>query len=44
MVSPLDKNENVDKKAIERVVNYLIKDGVHGLFSLGSTGESYVWS
>lgn len=41
MVSPLDKNENVDKKAIERVVNYLIKGGVHGLFPLGSTGESY---
>jgi len=41
MVSPLDKNENVDKKAIERVVNYLIKGGVYGLFPLGSTGESY---
>ena len=41
IVSPLDKNENVDKKAIERVVNYLIKGGVHGLFPLGSTGESY---
>jgi len=41
MVTPLDKNENIDKKAIERVVNYLIKGGVHGVFPLGSTGESY---
>ncbi|GAJ11414.1 unnamed protein product, partial [marine sediment metagenome] len=41
MVTPLDKNENIDKKAIERVVNYLIKGGVHGLFPLGSTGEWY---
>jgi len=41
MVTPLDKNENVDKKAIFRIVNYLIKGGVHGLFPLGSTGEWY---
>jgi len=41
MVTPLDKNENVDKKAIFRIVNYLIKRGVHGLFPLGSTGEWY---
>jgi 4-hydroxy-tetrahydrodipicolinate synthase len=41
IVTPLDKNENVDKKALGRVVEYLIKAGVHGLFSLGSTGEYY---
>ncbi len=41
IVTPLDKNENVDKKAIGKVVNHLIKGGVHGLFPLGSTGEWY---
>jgi len=41
MVTPLDKDENVDKKAIGRIVNHLIKGGVHGLFPLGSTGEFY---
>jgi len=41
MITPLDKDENVDKKAIGRVVNHLIKGGVHGLFPLGSTGEWY---
>ena len=41
MITPLDKDENVDKKAIGRIVNYLIKGGVHGLFPLGSTGEWY---
>ena len=41
IVTPLDKNENVDKKALRRVVEYLIKGGVHGLFPLGSTGEWY---
>ncbi|MHB8278116.1 MAG: 4-hydroxy-tetrahydrodipicolinate synthase [Candidatus Humimicrobiaceae bacterium] len=41
MVTPLDKTENVDKKAIFKLVEYLIKGGVHGLFPLGSTGEGY---
>ena len=41
MITPLDKDENVDKKALRRVVEYLIKGGVHGLFPLGSTGEWY---
>jgi len=41
MITPFDKDENVDKKGVERVVNHLIKGGVHGLFSLGSTGEWY---
>ncbi|OFW46747.1 MAG: 4-hydroxy-tetrahydrodipicolinate synthase [Actinobacteria bacterium RBG_13_35_12] len=41
IVTPLDENENVNKKVISRMVNYLIKGGVHGLFPLGSTGEGY---
>jgi len=41
IVTPLDDNENVNKKALCRVVKYLIKGGVHGLFPLGSTGEGY---
>jgi len=41
MTTPLGKDENVDKKGIENIVDHLIKDGVHGLFPLGSTGEWY---
>ena len=41
MVTPLDKNENIDKKGIEKIINHLISGGVHGLFPLGSTGEWY---
>jgi len=41
IITPLDKDGNMDKKAIFKVVNYLIKGGVHGLFPLGSTGEWY---
>ena len=44
IVTPLNQNENVDKKVISRLVNYLIKSGVHGLFPLGSTGEWYGFS
>ena len=41
IVTPLDENENVDKVALCKVVEYLIEGGVHGLFALGSTGEWY---
>ena len=44
IITPLDKYEKVDKNAIETVVNYLIKGGVHGIFPLGSTGEAYGFS
>jgi 4-hydroxy-tetrahydrodipicolinate synthase len=43
IVTPIDEHENVNKKDIFKVVEYLIKGGVHGLFLLGSTGEG-VWS
>lgn len=41
IVTPIDEHENVNRKAIFKVVEYLIKGGVHGLFPLGSTGEGY---
>jgi 4-hydroxy-tetrahydrodipicolinate synthase len=41
IVTPIDEYENVNRKDIFKVVEYLIKGGVHGLFSLGNTGEGY---
>jgi len=41
IVTPFDKDEKIDCKAIERMVDFLIKEGVHGIFTLGSTGEGY---
>jgi 4-hydroxy-tetrahydrodipicolinate synthase len=41
IVTPIDEHENVNRKDIFKVVEYLIKGGVHGLFPLGSTGEGY---
>jgi len=41
MITPFDKDEKVDCQAIKKMVDFLIKEGVHGVFPLGSTGEGY---
>lgn len=41
IVTPTDEYENVNRKDIFKVVEYLIKGGVHDLLPLGSTGEGY---
>lgn len=44
MITPFDKEERVDEKALTKMTDYLIKAGVHGVFPLGSTGEGYAVS
>jgi len=39
MVTPLNADESMDTGAVERLVNFLIGGGVHGIFTLGTTGE-----
>jgi 4-hydroxy-tetrahydrodipicolinate synthase len=39
MLTPLTPDERIDCPAVERLVNFLIGHGVHGLFILGSIGE-----
>jgi len=39
VVTPLAGPDELDVAALERLVDYLIAGGVHGLFILGSTGE-----
>ncbi len=39
MLTPLTPDERIDGPAVERLVNFLIDHGVHGLFILGSIGE-----
>lgn len=41
MVTPFDRNYQVDEAALRRLVNYLIEGSVHGLFPIGSQGEFY---
>ena len=39
LVSPIDKNGNIIADALQRLCTDLIRDGVHGLCVLGSSGE-----
>jgi len=41
MVTPLDDRGELKEDALRRLTNYLIAGGVHGLFPVGSQGESY---
>jgi 4-hydroxy-tetrahydrodipicolinate synthase len=40
MVTPLDQDLNLDHAGLERLIEHLIKGGVHGIFILGTTGEA----
>jgi len=43
IITPVDKNENVDEKGLERVIDYVLDGGVHGIFVMGSNGEFYAF-
>jgi len=40
MLTPLLSNSQLDVEGVKKVVNHLIDGGVHGIFILGTTGES----
>ena len=40
MITPMLDGEHLDVKGVERLVEHLIKGGVHGIFILGTTGEA----
>ncbi len=40
VVTPIDADGNVDMESLNRLVEYLLAGGVHGLFVLGSSGEA----
>ena len=42
LVTPLDKNDNVNTKSLEQLVKFNIKQGVKGFYVGGSTGESFL--
>jgi 4-hydroxy-tetrahydrodipicolinate synthase len=41
IVTPVDAAERIDEAALRRVVDHVIAGGVHGILSLGSTGEFF---
>ncbi len=40
MVTPLDRDLNLDHQGLERLLAHLLDGGVHGIFILGTTGEA----
>ena len=40
VITPFDKNFEIDLDSLEKHINFLISNGVHGLVSCGTTGES----
>lgn len=44
MITPLDEEQNINKKATYELIDYLINKGVSGLFILGTNGEFHVLS
>ena len=38
LVTPFSMNGDVDEDALEELVNFQVRSGVHGLFALGTTG------
>lgn len=40
MVTPLLDNQTLDKQGLERLIEHMIRGGVHGIFALGTTGEA----
>jgi len=41
MVTPLKKNQELDEGGLRELINYLLENGVHGVFASGSQGEFY---
>src|SRR5690554_551530 len=40
VATPMTAEREVDHASLERLVDHLVTSGVHGLFALGSTGET----
>lgn len=40
LITPLNSDNSLDVKSLEKILNHIIEGGVHGVFILGTTGES----
>jgi len=41
VVTPFSENEHINEKALRTLIDYLVDNGVHGLFVVGSQGEFF---
>jgi 4-hydroxy-tetrahydrodipicolinate synthase len=44
MVTPLTREDELNEKALRRLTNFLVENGVHGVFATGSQGEFWAFS
>lgn len=44
MVTPLTRDDQLNEPALRRLTNYLVDNGVHGVFAVGSQGEFWAFS
>jgi len=44
MITPFDKNEEIDEQAYETIINWTMRKGITGVFTVASTGESWALS
>jgi 4-hydroxy-tetrahydrodipicolinate synthase len=44
MITPLTEDEEINVPGLRQMIEFLIKNGVHGIFIIGSTGEFYALS
>lgn len=42
LLTPFDKEENLDEKGLRGLVDKLINEGAHGIYLTGSTGEGFL--
>ncbi len=42
MITPLDENQDINPKTTRELIDYLIDNGIYGLFILGTNGECHV--
>ena len=42
LLTPFDKNDQINEKALEQLVRHNLKLGVKGFYVCGSTGEAFL--
>lgn len=42
IITPIDKNENINEEKLREQINFVIDGGVHGILAYGSNGEFYM--
>ena len=44
LLTPFDKNNKINAKALEELIKFNVKMGVNGFYVTGSTGEAFLLS